>query len=144
METERLTSLHASVVTVLSMQFIVIFAPGLYDPWDFIISAICFLFGFRLYRIGYEDSFGRLLISANVAISFVFATVFPIAYFVEFWQVVVLKAGQGDVFAPARFLEGSALDWLNLGYTSNATRGEVFSVALVLVVWAFARPRVNL
>ena len=141
MKTDELTSTHASVITVLSMQFITIFGSGLYDPWDFIISAICFLFGFRLFRIGYEDWLGRFLISANVAIYFVFSVIYPISYLVEFWQFVVLKAGPGDFFEPARFLEGTALELLQVGYHSTITNGELLSFFLVGIVWLLARKR---
>ncbi len=141
MKTDDLTSTHASVITVLSMQFITVFGIGLYDPWDFIVSTICLLFGIRLFRIGYEDWLGRILISANVAISFVFSIIYPFSYLVEFWQVVVLDMGLGDLFAPAQYLEGLALEFLHLGYQSAITRGEIASICLVGVVWFSVRKR---
>lgn len=121
------------------MQFIAVFGEGLYDLWDFMISTTCLLFGIRLYRIGFEDGLGRMLISANVSISAVFSILFALAYIIEFTQVVVFQAGPGDYFAPARYLEAEAFGFLELGYNSTVTRGEVISILLIPVLWKFIR-----
>lgn len=141
MKTENSIGLHASLITVLSMQFIAIFGVGLYDFWDFFISFICLLFSLRICITGYEDKLGRLLIASNLGISFVFSIFYPISYLVEFFQSLIVTTGLSDVFMPAEFLEDDAFGFLNIDQQSAITRGEVLALALIVVAWFLIRPR---
>lgn len=71
---------HAAIITVIAMQAIVVYSDGGYDFWDFIISFLCFLFGIKVFAIGYSDRLSRILISANVGLSCTYSVVYGVFF----------------------------------------------------------------
>lgn len=76
---------HAAIITVISLQIAIILqVDRLYNPLYFVISALAFWFGIESYRLGYADTFGRVLMSINVGVAGAYAIIGPAIFLIYF------------------------------------------------------------
>jgi hypothetical protein len=81
---EAIYARHAAIITVISMQLIVVYQPDQYDIWDFFISFLCLIFAIETFKIGYSDSFERILVASNLGVSVVYSLFVPACYLLYF------------------------------------------------------------
>ena len=137
-----LFSEHAAVITVISMQLIVVFGTGVYDIWDFIISGICFWFGLEVFRIGYADTLGRALIASNMGISATFfiihAAAFALYFGQQWWFQEDPPAGW---FYSLPFTEHVVRIDPSGRYAAEPQVGEIIALVAILPAWFFCPKR---
>ncbi|MFW8633446.1 hypothetical protein [Cribrihabitans pelagius] len=75
---------HAAIITVISMQLIVVNDPLQYDAWDAAISFLCLIFAIETFKLGHSDFYERVLISANMGVSGSFSIFYSASYLFYF------------------------------------------------------------
>lgn len=76
---------NASLITVISMQLIVVYGEGYPGPTEFLISAFCFLFAWQAMNAEYQNFLSQFLIAAIGSFSAAYFIAVPagfISYFI--------------------------------------------------------------
>lgn len=141
MEREFIYARHAAIITVISMQLIVVYQPEQYDIWDFFISSLCLVFAVEVFRNGYSDTFERILVASNVGVSATYSLFVPVCYLLYF-AIQLLGVASGPSWLIDRpFSEVKVVVDFPGRYQDAFFVAEIVVPVMIVLAFFQARPR---